>query len=124
MNTLKPLDHSALRTNQSVIIVLLVLGYILNSPLLVGLVALVMLGGTALGKPGFGFLYTRLLRPLGWLKPDILRDNPEPHRFAQGFGGSVVLAGFLALLAGSSLLGWVLAWLVVALAALNVFVGF
>lgn len=124
MNTLKPVDHSALRTNQSAIIVLLVLGYIFNSPLLVGLVALFMLGGTALGKPGFGFIYTRLLRPLGWLKPDILQDNPEPHRFAQGFGGTVVLGGFLALLAGAGLLGWVLAWLVVALAALNVFVGF
>ena len=124
MNILKPVDHSALGTNQAVIILLLVLGFVLDAPLLAGLVAFFMLGGTALSRPGFAWIYTRLLRPLGWVKPDVIQDNPEPHRFAQGFGGSVVLVAFLALLGGLSGLGWSLAWLVVALAALNLFGGF
>ena len=124
MNLLRPVDHSALATNQAVIILLLILGYILNLPVLVAVVALAMLTGSLLGKPGFGWLYTRLLRPAGLVKPNVLMDNAEPHRFAQGFGGTVVLAGLLALLAGQAVLGWGLAWLVVALAALNLFAGF
>ncbi|HEX9019044.1 MAG TPA: DUF4395 domain-containing protein [Anaerolineaceae bacterium] len=124
MERLKPVDHSALRSNQAVIIVLLILGYVLNAPLLVGVVMAFMLGGTALGKPGFAWLYTRVLRPLGVVRPDVLQDNPEPHRFAQGFGGTVLLAALLALVFGLAGLGWGLVWLVVALAALNLFVGF
>ena len=89
-----------------------------------GLTAAVMLLGTALKRPGFGLVYTAVLRPLGVAKPDGIEDNPEPHRFAQGFGGAVVLAGFLALLAGLSTVGWALVWLVIALAALNLFAGF
>lgn len=121
---LKRIDHAALGTNQAVIILILILGFLLNASLLPGIVALFMIVGTLVGKPGFGWLYTRVLRPLGWVKPDVLLDNPEPHRFAQGFGGVVVLVGWLALTAGASSLGWALTWLVVALAALNLFGGF
>lgn len=124
MDALRPVDHSALGTNQAVIITLLILGFIFNAPLLAGIVAAFMLGGTILGKPGFGWLYTRVLRPLKLVRPDVLQDNPEPHRFAQGLGGTFVLVGFVALLLGIPVLGWGLAWLVVALAALNLFGGF
>ncbi len=124
MNELKPIDHSAIATSQAAVILLLVAAFIINAPLLAGLVAVFMLAGTALGKPGFGWLYAGLLRPLGLVKPEILQDNPEPHRFAQGFGGTVVLAGYLALTGGLAGLGWALAWLVAALAALNLFGGF
>jgi len=124
MTSLHPIDHTALRTNQAMIILLLVLGFIFNSPALVLVVALFMLGGTLIGRPGFAWVYTRLLRPLGLLKPDVIPDNPAPHRFAQGFGGSVVTAAALALLLGAQTLGWALAWLVVGLAALNLLLGF
>jgi hypothetical protein len=124
MNALKPVDHAALATNQATIIGLLVLSFIFDAPLLAGLVGLIMLGGTAVGQPGFALLYRRVLRPLQWVRPDVLLDNPEPHRFAQGFGSLVLLGGFLALSTGLNGLGWALVWLVVALAALNLFVGF
>lgn len=124
MENLKPIDHARLATHQASLIYLLVLAFILNAPLLVGVVSLLMLAGAAVGHPGFGWVYTRLLRPLGWVRPDVLLDNPEPHRFAQGFGGVVTLASVLALLGGLSVLGWALAWLVVGLAALNLFGGF
>jgi hypothetical protein len=121
---LSKVDHSALRTNQAAIILLLLVGFIANLPWLSGLTALVMLLGTALKRPGFGLLYTRILKPLGWVKPDVLDDNPEPHRFAQGFGGVVLVIASLAFVLGAGALGWGLTWLVVALAALNLFVGF
>lgn len=121
---LKPVDHTALRTNQAVIISLNLAAYILDSIELVGLVAAVMLLGTLAGTPGFGFIYRKGLRPLDLFKPEIIEDNPEPHRFAQGFGSMVLLAGFFALINGWLMFGWALVWLVIALAALNLFAGF
>jgi hypothetical protein len=39
-------------------------------------------------------------------------------------GAAVLTAGVVALLAGAGWLGWGLVWLVIGLAALNLFVGF
>jgi hypothetical protein len=122
--TLAKVDHGALRTNQTFIISLNILAFVLDQPWLAILVGLMMALGTLFGVPGFGFLYRRLLRPLNLVQADIFEDNPEPHRFAQGFGAVVTLGGGLALLAGAAGLGWSLVWLVVALAALNLFAGF
>jgi len=124
-NQLQNVDHSAIRTNQATIIVLLLAAFILNLPWLVAIVALVMLAGTIVRRPGFAmFLYARWLKPMGWVRPDVLKDNPEPHLFAQGFGGLVLVISSLGFVLGSTALGWALAWLVVALAALNLFGGF
>ena len=124
MAPLSKVDHSALRTNQAMIIGLSLLGYIFDVSVLAGFVGIVMAVGTLVKRPGFGAVYSKLLRPLGLVRPDILEDNPEPHRFAQGFGSVVVLTGTIALMLGSDLLGWLLVWFVIALAALNLFAGF
>lgn len=121
---LEKVDHSAIRTNQALIIGLGVLAFILNLPWLVVLVALVMAVGTVAKIPGFGFVYRLFLKPRGLVKPDILEDNPEPHRFAQGFGAVVLGLASVALFLGASTLGWMLVWLVIFLAGLNLFVGF
>jgi hypothetical protein len=122
-DTLVKIDHSALRTNQIVIIGLSVLAFVLNQPALALLVGLVMLAGTLLKQPGFGFVYKYWLKPAGLLKPDVLLDNAEPHRFAQGMGSVFLLAASAALFGGFTVLGWTLVWLVAALAALNLFAG-
>jgi hypothetical protein len=124
MNGLKPVDHSALRTNQAVIIGLSLLAFVFDLNWLAGFVSVVMLLGTLVGKPGFGFVYRQGLKRLGWVKADVIFDNPEPHRFAQGFGGAVLLGGTIALFLGASGFGWGLVWLVIGLAALNLFGGF
>ena len=121
---LEKVDHSAIRTNQAFIIGLSVLAFILNFQWLVALVALVMALGTIRKVPGFGFVYRRFLKPGGFVKPDVLEDNPQPHRFAQGFGAVVISLAAVALFLGASVFGWILVWLVVFLAALNLFVGF
>lgn len=122
--SLQKVDHSALKVNQSFIIGLNILAFILNLPWLALIVTLAMALGTAFRVPGFGFVYTYALKPRGWVKPDVLTDNPEPHRFAQGFGAVVMAAGVSALFVGAAPLGWGLVWLVIALAALNLFAGF
>ena len=123
INELAKIDHTAIKTNQAVIIILNIFAFIINAPWLAGTVAFVMIVGTLLKTPGFKFIY-QIFKYAGITKPDILLDNPEPHRFAQGFGGVVMLAGTLALLADIPVLGWGLVWMVAALAALNFFGGF
>ena len=121
---LQKVDHSALKTNQLVIISLSILAFIVNLPALAAFVALVMGIGSLLKVPGFGFVYKHILKPRGWMKPDVLDDNPEPHRFAQFLGFVFMTVGSIALFLGAGILGWSLVWLVAAFAALNAFGGF
>ncbi len=121
----RKVDQSSLKVNQAFIIAFLILAFVLNSVWLVAFVAAVMLLGTAVPSLSlFKRVYQHVLRPAGLVKPSVLVDNPEPHRFAQGFGGVVLLAALAALGAGAAVIGWVLVGLVVVLAALNLFLGF
>ncbi len=121
----RKVDHTSLKVNQAFIIAFLILAFVLNSVWLVAFVAAVMLLGTAVPSLSlFKRVYQHVLRPAGLVKPSVLVDNPEPHRFAQGFGGVVLLAALAALGAGAAVIGWVLVGLVVVLAALNLFLGF
>lgn len=124
-NTVRRVDHSALRTNQAFIIGLSLAAFIANSWPVVAFVALVMLIGTIFPQAGlFKLIYARIFRRLGWVKPDVIEDNPEPHLFAQGLGGVFLVGGTISLLAGLRELGWGLTWVVIVLAALNLFLGF
>ena len=122
-NVLRKVDHSGLRVNQATIILVLLAAFILDLWWLVGLTAIIMLLGTLVGRPGFFPLYIGL-RAARVVKPDVLNDNPEPHRFAQGFGGIVAAGAAVALALGGIAGGWALTWLVIVLAALNLFLGF
>jgi hypothetical protein len=122
--TLKPVDHSALKANQIVIIILALFAFIFSLPWVSLVTGLIMAIGTIIGKPGFLFLYSGIVKPLGLLSPEVIKDNPEPHRFAQGFGATVLIGGSAAVLAGAPVAGWSLVWLVVVLASLNAFAGF
>jgi hypothetical protein len=124
MNTdLRLVDHAALRTNQAMIIALLLVGFIFDIVALVPVVGLIMGIGTLIGRPGFIFVY-RALERASLLEPDRIRDNPEPHRFAQGIGALVLGGSTVALLLRSAAIGWASTWVVILLAALNLFGGF
>ena len=120
----RKVDHSALRTNQAFIIGFLVLAFVLDVPWLVAFVSAVMLIGTVFPKIAlFKAVYWYVLKPAKIARPDVRRDNPEPHLFAQGVGGTFLLAATLAFWINVPVLGWALTWIVVALAALNLFAG-
>lgn len=121
---LQKVDHAALKANQLTIILLNLLAFIFNLPLLVAFTAAVMALGVLLKMPGFLLLYRHVYQPLGLLRPDVLDDNPAPHRFAQLVGCLFLAAGYAALFLGAAIPGWALVWLVIALAALNAFGGF
>lgn len=116
-------DHAALKTNQALIILLLLAAFLADLAWLVLAVGLVMAIGTALARPGFLPVY-RLLKSRRLVKADPIPDAPQPHRFAQGLGAAVLLAANTAFWAVLPALGWGLVWLVIALAALNLFGGF
>ena len=106
--TTRKVDLSALRVNQAFIIIFLILAFVLDSWQLVAFVGLVMLIGTALPRLSlFKQIYRRALQPAGFVKPDVIADNPEPHRFAQGFGGVVLALAVISFLAGQAIVGWV-----------------
>lgn len=118
------IDHAAIQVSQITLIGLNLLAFVLDAPWLVAGVAAVMAIGTLLKKPGFAFVYHKVLKPLHLVKPQVRYDHAEPHRFAQGLGSVVLLGGVASLYIGFRVLGWGLVWLVIALAGLNAFAGF
>lgn len=120
----RKVDHSALRTNQVFIISLLVLAFVLDVKGLAAFVAIVMLVGTLWPKVAlFKSVYGYVLKPLKIARPDVKNDNPEPHLFAQGLGSVFLLVATFAFALNGVVVGWALTWIVVALAALNLFAG-
>ena len=91
----------------------------------VAFVAAVMMIG-AIYPPArlFVLIYKHTLKPAGILKPDIVEDNPEPHRFSMALGAVFTTASTIALMLEAVTLGWALSFIVITLAALNLFLGF
>jgi hypothetical protein len=122
-------DRTALRVNQMTIIVVTALAFALGAG--AGGAWLVLALGLALAvgalRPAASPIrqfYLHVLRPLRLARPDLVTDDPAPHRFAQAVGAVFLGAAALALFVGAGVLGWVLAWIVVVLAAVNISVGF
>jgi hypothetical protein len=119
------IDHSALKFNQMAIITLLVLAFLFDQLWLVAFVGAVMLVGTWWPRAGlFKRLYHHWLKPQGIMQPQMVADEPQPHLFAQGLGGLMLAISVGALGAGLAGLGWLLVGIVVALAAVNLFLNF
>ena len=83
-----------------------------------------MLLGAVIARPGFGFIYHLILKPLRWVKADVFADHAEPHRFAQAVGGLFAAASAVLLWLGAALPGWAFAWVVIVLAGVNLLLGF
>jgi hypothetical protein len=118
-------DRSVIKTNQVGIVALVVLAFLFNLPWLVAVVAISLAAGLVAPEFGpFRLLYARALRPAGILRSDIVREDPAPHRFAQGVGVTFLSLAVVLLVVGAATVGWALAWLVVVLAAVNLVFGF
>jgi hypothetical protein len=124
-DNIRRIDHAGLKVGQAATILLLLLAFILNSWLLTAIVAIAQLLG-ALDAPfaPYRLLYTRVLKPSGLVKPHVIADNPEPHRFAMLVGALFNSAATVALLLGASGLAWMLVWIVIVLANLNFWLNF
>ena len=122
-------DHSALKVNQTGIIVTVLVAFIGSFfwslfLVLIPLLGIVLLLGTFVPRLAvFKQLYFKVLKPRGIVKPRPVQDRPEPHNFAQGLGG--VFLGIASLLLGYvPIVGLALALLVAVLAFVNLAFGY
>lgn len=121
----RKVDENGLKTGQALTIMLLIVAFILNSPLLVAVVALAQFAGAlALPFAPYKVFYEQVVLSSGLVKPNIQADNPEPHRFAMLVGAIFNGTATLALVAGVPAIAWVLVAIVVALANLNFWLNF
>ena len=119
-------DTHLAKFSQACIIILVVLGFVLNIPVLMLITGLALaLSALVPTVSPFGLLYRKVVLPLGLLRPRIVEDDPAPHRFAQGIGAIFLLVSSLVLfLTHGSIIGWILALIVFVLAGINLTVGF
>ncbi len=118
-------DQSLIKVGQGSMISLLVIAFVFDSWPLVAIVAVIsMVGALRPRLSPWRFLYGRLLRPIGLVKPNVITDNPEPHRFAQGVGATMATVSAILLALGLATAGWTVTWILIFLAGLNLFVGF
>ncbi len=118
-------DQSAIKVSQASMIALLVVAFVVDVWLLVLVVAILnTLGVLSPALDLYRHFYVRVLRPLGWVKPNVIPDHPEPHRFAKGVGAALAAVASIFLGLDLATVGWVLIWVLILLAALNLFMGF
>ena len=118
-----PIDPRGPRTNQAVLASALVLGFVLGIPWVAPVFAVVLFLGAAFG-PKWGPVlraYQLLLRPR--LAPPKELEDPRPPRFAAAVGVAFLSAASLAFALGAPAVGWSLALIVAALAALAATTG-
>ncbi len=118
-----PIDPRGPRFNQAVLATALLGGFLVDWRPTVPLFALVLLAGAAFG-PRYGpflALYGKVIRPR--LAPPAEMEDPRPPRFSAAMGVGFLGAGTLAFGAGVPGLGWALALMVAALAALSATTG-
>lgn len=112
-------DLSALRFNQVVVVSVTLLAVLLTLPGLTLALGLALLVGALAPEVSPLRAAYRRLGPVLGLRPEVVEEDPRAHHFAQGVGGSFLLASALATFTGLSVLGAVLGVLVIALAVLN-----
>ncbi len=118
-------DQTGLKTGQAATILLLLLAFLLDAWLVVAFVAVAQfLGGIGSPVAPYKLFYRHIVKPSGIVKPNVQPDNPEPHRFAMLVGALFNTSATIALLAGALTIGWVLVWIVIALANLNFWLNF
>ena len=114
------IDQSAMTVNQIFIISLPVLGFIFNTPWPLVFTGVCMSIGLVFHKwQPFTLFYKHVVKPLKLMKPQPRPDDPAPHRFAHLLGAIFLFIAAGCLFLGYTTLGWVLCWIVVFLAQLN-----
>ncbi|MET1042291.1 MAG: DUF4395 domain-containing protein [Acidimicrobiales bacterium] len=113
-----PIDPRGPRTNQAVLAVALLAGFLVDWRPVVPIFAVVLLLGAAFG-PRYGPVlrfYADVVKPR--LGPPAELEDPRPPRFAAAVGVAFLVAASLSFLAGAPGLAWSLALVVAALAGL------
>lgn len=125
MADVRTLDSNALKFNETTIITLIALAFVLDLVWLLLILAGIL--ALAAARPQWSLLrvaYQRIILPLGVVRPRVVPGDFAPRRFTQGFAAAVLGLSVVALLGGLTAVGWGLAWLVALLAAVSLFGNF
>lgn len=125
MADVRTLDSNALKFNETTIITLIALAFVLDLVWLLLILAGIL--ALAAARPQWSLLrvaYQRIILPLGVVRPRVVPGDFAPRRFTQGFAAAVLGLSVVALLGGLTAIGWGLAWLVALLAAVSLFGNF
>ncbi|WP_161975370.1 DUF4395 domain-containing protein [Tengunoibacter tsumagoiensis] len=119
-------DTNLGKFTQGSTVLLTALAFLLNLPILVPITAFIMAWAVLFPAANpYRWLYKGLIIPSGLLKPRIVEDDPNPHRFAQGVGVVFLLAASIVLFFTPLIaLGWALDIIVFVLASINLTIGF
>jgi low temperature requirement protein LtrA len=121
-------DQNALKFNQLAIVSLVIVAFILGGQvggIIVGALGLALgLGSAFPGKGPLQLVYRAIRSSSSVVKPSFRSDDPSQHRFAQAMGSVCLLVSAVLILAGASAAGWTLAFLVMALALVNLVFNF
>jgi len=118
-----PIDPRGPRTNQAVLAVALLVGFLADWRAVVPIFAVVLFLGAAFG-PRYGPVlrfYGEVIKPR--LGPPAELEDPRPPRFSAVVGVVFLVSSTVAFVAGAPGLGWVLALIVAALAGLAAVTG-
>lgn len=118
-----PIDPRGPRTNQAVLSAALIVGFLFRLEWIAPLFAIVLGLGAAFG-PEYGpvlRLYKAVIKPR--LAPPAELEDPRPPRFAASVGVVFLTAATAMFVIGAEGVGWVLALMVAALAALAAISG-
>ncbi len=125
-NINEKIDKTSLKFNQSCIVIITSLAFLLNIYWLAAFVGVVLLLDTVIPGTGlFKLVYKNIVKPLKILNPNISIESKAPHQFAQGMGGAFILLSFILLqYFGLTFFGWTLSIIVIALAFVNLTLDF
>jgi len=119
-------DRNQGKFAQACTVLLVALAFIFQWPTLVAITAIALtLSVFAHQLSPYSLLYKGVVVPLGLLKPKIVEDDPDPHRFASAIGMVfLVAATILLFFTPFKTPGWVLDLIIFVLSAVNLIVGF
>ena len=119
-------DRNQAKFSQGCTVLLVILAFIFRSPALVAITAICLaLSAFTHQMSPYSLLYKGVVVPLGLLKPKIVEDDPNPHRFANVIGTVFLVASsFFLFFTPFKTVGWVLDLIMFVLSGINFTVGF
>lgn len=124
--TIPRIDSNQGKFSQGSTVLLTALAFLLQQPIIVAITAIIMVLSTLVPEfSPYRLLYKGIVVPLGLLKPRIVEDDPNPHRFANAVGATFLIASTIFLfLTPLKTVGWILDLIIIVLASINLTVGF
>ncbi len=124
--TVPRVDRNLGKFSQGSTVLLTALAFFLNQPIIVAVTAIIMaLSALVPEVSPYRLLYKGVVVPLGLLKPRIVEDDPNPHRFANGIGTVFLVAASIFLFfTPLKTVGWTLDLVIFVLSGVNFTIGF